>query len=141
VLFRSRHPQIKVGMTEIKLGMALTPCQAEVMRFGLDTDRNWREIMFKGQLISPARAVELGVLDELAEEGELIEQAKARVREYIDTPNRPFMELKTIQRKYAAGRAREGIDANTYQRNVSTFTNPAVIAGLKKTLERMNRSK
>src|SRR4030042_1389907 len=62
------HPKVKVGMTEIKLGMALTPCQGEIMRFGLDTDKNWREVMFKGQLIPAPVAVEMGIIDELADE-------------------------------------------------------------------------
>src|SRR4030042_2989255 len=62
------HPKVKVGMTEIKLGMALTPCQGEIMRFGLDTDNTCREVMFKGQLIPAPVAVEMGIIDELADE-------------------------------------------------------------------------
>jgi enoyl-CoA hydratase/carnithine racemase len=134
-------PKIKVGMTEIKLGLALTPCQGEIMRFGLDTHKNWREIMYKGLLISPQKAVEIGILDELVEETELIEKAKAKVVEYIDTPNRSFIHLKAIERKYVARQAREGIDTNTYQRSVNTFSDPNVIASLKRTLERMGPRK
>ena len=131
------HPKVKVGMTEIKLGMALTPCQGEIMRFGLDTDKNWREVMFKGQLIPAPVAVEMGIIDELADEAELLKKAKAKVCEYIDTPNRPFIKLKAIQRKFAARQAREQIDAYEYKGEVATFTNPVVIAGLKKTLEKI----
>lgn len=131
----NNNPKVKVGMTEIKLGMALTPCQGEIMRFGLDTDKNWREVMFKGQLIPAPKAVEMGIIDELADEAELLEKAKAKVCEYIDTPNRPFIKLKEIERRFAAREARAQIDKYEYKGEVATFTNPVVIAGLKKTLE------
>lgn len=134
-------PKIKVGMTEIKLGLALTPCQGEIMRFGLDTQKNWREIMYKGLLISPQKAVEIGILDELVEEAKLIEKAKAKVVEYIDTPNRSFIHLKAIERKYVAIQAREAIDTNTYERSVNTFSDPNVIASLKMTLAKMGTRK
>jgi enoyl-CoA hydratase/carnithine racemase len=132
--------KIKVGMTEIKLGMALTPCQGEIMRFGLDTNKNWREIMYKGLLITPQKAVEMGILDELVEGGELIAKAKAKIVEYIDTPNRSFVHLKAIERKHVARQAREGIDTNTYQRNIDTFNDPNVKASIKMTLEKMAQS-
>jgi enoyl-CoA hydratase/carnithine racemase len=94
-------------------------------------------VIFKGQLISAPVAVEMGIIDELADEAALIEKAKAKVCEYIDTPSRPFIKLKAIQRKFAARQAREQIDAYEYKGEVATFTNPVVIAGLKKTLEKI----
>jgi enoyl-CoA hydratase/carnithine racemase len=133
----NNNAKIKVGMTEIKLGMGLQPCMAEVMRFGLDSNKNWREIMYKGLLISPQKAVEMGILDELAEEDELLAKAKAKIVEYIDNPNRSFISLKAIERKYVARQVREEIDANTHQRTINTFSDPNVQASMKKTLEKM----
>src|SRR4030042_1506410 len=115
----------------------LFTCSKPVVAAGTGpaTDKNWREVMFKGQLIPAPVAVEMGIIDELADEAELLEKAKAKVCEYIDTPNRPFIKLKAIQRKFAGRQAREQIDAYEYKGEVATFTNPLVIAGLKKTLE------
>jgi enoyl-CoA hydratase/carnithine racemase len=133
--FIKNNPKVRVGMTEIKLGMSLTPCQSEIVRFGLDTGKNWKEVMYKGQLIPAPTAVEMGIIDELAEEAELLAKAKAKVCEYIDTPNRPFIRLKAFQKKHAARNAREAINAYEYKDEIAAFTNPALIAGLKKTLE------
>lgn len=135
----NNNAKIKVGMTEIKLGMALQPAMAAVMRFGLDSNKNWREIMYKGQLISPQKAVEMGILDELAEEEDLLAKAKAKIVEYIDNPNRSFITLKAMERKYVARQTREEIDANTHERSIQTFSNPNVQASMRKTMEKMAR--
>lgn len=130
-------PNAKVGMPEIKLGMSLSPCHSEIMKFGLETNKNWKEVVYKGQRIAAPVAVEMGIIDELVDEAELLEKAKAKVCEYIDTPNRPFIAMKAGHRKFAARQAREAIDACDFSPFVNTFTNPAVIKQLKGSLDRM----
>jgi enoyl-CoA hydratase/carnithine racemase len=39
------NPKVKIGMTEIKLGMSLSPAMGNIMRFGLDSDRNYRTLL------------------------------------------------------------------------------------------------
>jgi enoyl-CoA hydratase/carnithine racemase len=39
------NPKIKLGMTEIKLSLALSPAKVEIMRFGLDTDKKFRDVI------------------------------------------------------------------------------------------------
>src|SRR5665647_959659 len=74
------NPKIKIGMTEIKIGLSLTPAEGEVMRFGLDTDKNFRDIIFNGELIGTMKAVEKGIFDELVDtQKDLMEKAKAKV--------------------------------------------------------------
>ena len=107
----------------------------------METNKNWKEVIYNGQRIPAPVALEMGILDELVDEAELLAKAKAKVCEYIDTPNRPFIALKAIQRKYAAQRAREGIDAFDLSQLVKTFTNPAVIKQLKATLDRITKRK
>lgn len=130
-------PNAKVGMPEIKLGMSLSPCHSEIMRFGLETHRNWNELIYQGKRIPAPVALEMGIIDELVDETELLEKAKAKVREYIDTPNRPFMEIKAGYRKFAAKQIREAIDTCDFTPFVNTFTNPEVIKQLKASLARM----
>ena len=77
----------------------------------------------------------MGVIAELAAESELLAKAKAKVCEWIDAPNRPFIKLKASRKKQAARNAREAINAYEYKDEIAAFTNPALIAGLKKTLE------
>ena len=51
IVFTFNNPKVKVGMTEIKLGMGLSPVMGNIMRFGLDADRNYRDIIMKGELV------------------------------------------------------------------------------------------
>ena len=126
------NPKIKVGMTEIKIGLALTPAQGEVMRFGLDTDKKFRDIIFAGELISPVQAVEKGIFDELVEnETELIEKAKAKVCSLIDTPGRPFILLKQIEKQHAAKWIQEGLKEHDMGHLIKTFSDEKIIATLK----------
>lgn len=130
-------PNAKVGMPEIKLGMSLSPCHSEIMKFGLETNKNWKEVIYKGERIPAPVALEMGIIDELVDEAELLEKAKAKVCEYIDTPNRPFIAMKKGHRKFAAQQAREAIDTADFTHLVATFTNPDVINQLKASLSRM----
>lgn len=125
------HPKIKLGMTEIKIGLALTPAEAELMRFGLDTDKNYRDIIFRGELINPEYAIAHDVCDELAADvDELMAKAKAKVCALIDTPGRPFINLKLLQKQHAADWIREGIARYDFNELVKTFTDPEIIATL-----------
>lgn len=96
------NPKIKVGMTEIKIGLSLSPAMGNVMRFGLDTDRNYRDIIMKGELVDPAFCVERGIFDELTTAEELIDKAKAKVCALYDTMLHPFIELKSLQKREMA---------------------------------------
>lgn len=130
------HPKIKLGMTEIKIGLALTPAEAEIMRFGLATDVNYRDVIFKGELFDPVWALERRIVDELADNvDDLLEKAKAKVSALIDTPGRPFILLKNMQKRHAARAIREGIEEYDFQLLVDTFTNESVIATLRSVLQ------
>lgn len=96
------NPKIKVGMTEIKIGLSLSPAMGNVMRFGLDTDRNYRDIIMKGELVDTAFCVERGIFDELATPEELIDKAKGKVCALYDTMLQPFIELKSLQKREMA---------------------------------------
>jgi len=129
------HPKIKLGMTEIKIGLALTPAEMEIMRFGLDTFKNFRDVIYKGELFNPAQAMEMGIFDELAEnETVLMEKAKAKVVSLIDTPGRPFTLLKKMYRDPYARDIENGIKSYDFNLLVDTFTNEQVIGTLKMVL-------
>lgn len=123
--------KIKIGMTEIKIGLSLTPAEGEIMRFGLDTDKNYRDMIMGGILVSPQRAVEKGFFDELvAAPEELLPRAKAKVCEYIDTPGRPYIDLKHIEKKHTAAHIVEAVENFDWQILTSKFTNPKIVAFL-----------
>lgn len=128
------HPKVKIGMTEIKIGLSLTPAEAEIMRFGLGTDKNFRDIIMKGELVSTAFCVERGIFDELAPAEELVPKAKAKVSALYDTPGHPFEMLKFSQKLHAANWIREGLQTYDWNMLVKTFTDPNVINTLKMVL-------
>ena len=65
---------------------------------------------------------------------ELKEKAKAKVSALIDTPGRPFILLKDMQKRHAAKAFREGIEEYYFQLMVDTFTNESVVNTLKMVL-------
>ena len=125
------HPKIKIGMTEIKIGLSLTPAEAGLMRWGLDSEKNYRDVIFKGELMSVNEMLERGVFDQLVDDyDQLMEQAKAKVTALIDTPGRPFIGLKEMHRQHAASIIRQQIDDFEWEALVTTFSDEKIIGTL-----------
>ena len=123
----------KIGMTEIKIGLSLTPAEGEIMRFGLDTDKNYRDMVMGGILVSPQTAVAKGFFDELAATPEeLLQKAKTKVCDLIDTPGRPFIELKHMEKKHTAAHIVSELQAFDWNILTSKFTNPQIVGFLAK---------
>jgi enoyl-CoA hydratase/carnithine racemase len=101
------HPKIKIGMNEIKIGLGLSIVQTEVVRFGLDSDKRYRDVMYNGEMFDVQKAKEIGIVDEIVEEDQLITRAKQVVSQWIDNPGRAFMLLKTSMRKPYEDRMRQ----------------------------------
>jgi enoyl-CoA hydratase/carnithine racemase len=88
------HPKIKMGMSEIKIGLSLSIAQSAVMRFGLDSDKRFRDVMYFGEMVDVTKALEMEIVDEVVEEENLIPRAKQIISQWIDTPSRPFIQIK-----------------------------------------------
>jgi len=130
--FIVNNPKIKLGMTEIKLGLALSPAEAGIMKFGLDTDKNYRDVVLGGELFDPAYAINHDIYDELVEDpAELIAKAKAKVCAFIDNPGRAFIGLKFMEKKESAAIIRKDIDELDWNILVDLFTNKEVLNTLK----------
>jgi len=128
------NPKVKCGMTEIKLGMSLAPSMGNIMRFGLDTEKNYRDIIMKGELVDPMFLVERGIYDELAEAEELIDKAKAKVCALYDTPGHPFIQLKELQKGQMTAHIRSELDKFDWNIMADTFQNELILKILKKVL-------
>ena len=61
------HPKIKIGMSEIKIGLPLSIAQSEIMRFGLDSDKKFRDVMYFGKIMDVNEAKALEIVDEIVE--------------------------------------------------------------------------
>ncbi len=115
------HPKIKIGMSEIKIGLPLTIAQHEVMRFGFDGNLKFRDVMFSGQMVDVHKAKEMALVDEVVEEGELLDRAKQVVSQWIDTPNRPFMRMKELLKLDTARRIRQKLDTENWHAGLNCF--------------------
>lgn len=120
------HPKIKVGMSEIKIGLPLTVVHSEVMRFGLDGNLRFRDILFFGEMIDVYRARELSLVDEIVSGDALIERAAQVVSRWMDTPARPFMQLKTQLREDTARRIRRKLADKKWHDGLDCFFNEEV---------------
>ncbi len=125
------HPKIKLGMSEIKIGLGLSIAQAGIMRFGLDSDRRFRDVMYFGEMVAPEKALEFKLVDELADQDQLIARAKEIISLWIDTPNRPFIQLKRMLKKDAIDKIRQALEQQDWETEMSdTLLNPEVKATL-----------
>ncbi len=115
------HPKIKIGMSEIKIGLPLTIAQHEVMRFGFDGNLKFRDVMFSGQMVDVYKAREMALVDEVVPEADLIERAKQIVSQCIDTPNRPFMRMKELLKMDTARRIRRKLQEENWQEGLNCF--------------------
>jgi enoyl-CoA hydratase/carnithine racemase len=109
------HPKIKLGMSEIKIGLGLSIAQTAVMRFGLDSDKRFRDVMFFGEMLDVNQAMEKKMVDELVEEDQLIARAKQVISLWIDTPNQPFIQLKQGLKKDTARQITQALAKEDWQ--------------------------
>ncbi|PKL38041.1 MAG: hypothetical protein CVV44_12800 [Spirochaetae bacterium HGW-Spirochaetae-1] len=124
------HPKIQLGMTEIKIGLGLSIVQTEIMRFGLDSDRMYRDIMYFGERFGVEKAKELGIVDEIVEEDQLIARAKQIVTTWIDNPARAFSLLKVSLRRPMEERMRQRLKNENWQDGFKCMFDPQTRATL-----------
>ena len=115
----TNQPKIKLGMSEIKIGLSLTIAQSHIMRFGLNNDTTFRNMIYFGEMMGVDKAFELGIVDEVVEAENLIERAKEIIRLWIDTPNRPFIRLKQDLKKETVGKIKAALDTENWQDAIS----------------------
>ena len=125
------HPKIKVGMSEIKIGIPLSPAQSSIMRFGLDSDRRFRDVMYFGEMMGVTKALEQKIVDEVVEANELISRSKAIISTWIDTPARPFCRIKEELKKETGDHIRKRMAETDWHYGLNCFFNKQVTDTLK----------
>jgi enoyl-CoA hydratase/carnithine racemase len=109
------HPKIKLGMSEIKIGLGLSIAASSVMRFGLDSDKRYRDVMYFGNMVGVDKALEMEMVDEVVEGENLISRAKEIICLWIDTPNRPFTQIKHRLKFETANRINQSLENENWQ--------------------------
>lgn len=115
------HPKIKLGMSEIKIGLSLSVAQSTIVRYGLDSEKTYRNVMFFGEMFGVEKALDIGMVDEIVEGDQLIARAKEIVAAWIDTPNRPFINIKKLMKKECADKIRSYLDDGSWKKGLACF--------------------
>lgn len=88
----------KIGLNEITIGAPLFTGGVEMVR-SLVGDRNAQTILLLGRLYSAEQAQALGLVDETAEETDIIKRAEMAAREFSEKDRAPFEIVKRLLRK------------------------------------------
>jgi len=108
------NPKAKMGMTEIKIGFGLTIAEMEMVRFGLNSNRDLCDVMFEGEKFTFHQAYDLGYVNELVDEERLIARCKEKICGWMDLPGRAFMSLKEGIRDPVAQEIRRRLDSEDW---------------------------
>jgi len=115
----ANHPKIKLGMSEIKIGLSLSIAQSAVMRFGLDSDKRFRDVMYFGEMKDVTGAREMEIVDEVVQAEDLIPRAKQIISLWIDTPNRPFIQIKQSLKADTARQIKRSLTEEPWQEKMA----------------------
>jgi enoyl-CoA hydratase/carnithine racemase len=132
------HPKLKIGMSEIKIGLPLSVAQSRIMRFGLDSDRLYRDVMYLAEMYDVNQARAMGAIDEIVEEDKLITRAKEVVCMFMDQPGKAFMKLKEGLRRDTAAIIRETMKTEKWHELLKCFFDPTVRTTLDSVQQKMS---
>jgi enoyl-CoA hydratase/carnithine racemase len=94
------EPKSKIGLNEVQLGIGLPSVVIEALRLAVPP-ASLIPIAMEGQLFSPQRALELGLVHELVASASLSERAQARAVELATPPSSGVMQVKAALRSSA----------------------------------------
>ncbi len=109
------NQKAKMGMTEIKIGMSLTIAEMELVRSGCNSERTVRNVMYNGEMYRFDAAKEIGIVDEIVPEAELIAAAKKKICAWWDQPGHAFSNIKYCLRYPISSQMRHRLDNENWQ--------------------------
>ncbi len=124
------HPKIQLSMSEVKIGLGLSIVQTALMRFGLDSEKRYRDVMFFGERYDVEGAKAVGLVDEIVEDDQLLPRAKEIVTTWIDNPGKSFMLLKYSQRRPYEDEMRTYLEKENWQEGLNCLFHPDTRATL-----------
>ena len=89
------------GLTETQINFAMPQFGLTLARANMRADMV-DDLLLPGAKVDPARAVEVGYADELAEPGEVMDRARAHVAALVALPSRAYADTKARLRGPAA---------------------------------------
>lgn len=104
----AEHPKIKIGLTEVALGIAFPPGALAIVRYRL-AKQHLDEIVLGARLYDPGEALARGFVDEVASDPET--RARARLAELSAHPQPGYATAKAALRGAVAAEAAAALPA------------------------------
>ncbi|GGC15288.1 enoyl-CoA hydratase/isomerase family protein [Pseudoduganella buxea] len=118
-----------IGLNEVRVGVALPACFQYAIRRVVGALHAERMLVF-GRMLDPGQALAMGLVDELAEPGQVVETASGRLRELLALPRRGLAETRAIARRDLADQFAD-VDALPLDAFVDAFLRPETQAVLR----------
>jgi enoyl-CoA hydratase/carnithine racemase len=85
----------RISLNEISFGASVTAGAVEMLEYCVG-QREAQSILFSGAMYSAEEAYELGLIDRIAEDGELVELSQTIAQYFIDTDSVAFASIKGL---------------------------------------------
>ena len=128
----------RIGLNEAQLGIGLPTVVLETLRSQVPAS-SLGPIALEGRLFSPREALQLGLLHELAPEGELLERALQRAQALAQLPPAGVRQIKAALRRPVAEAIRT-ISAAESQRWVASWADPASQSRLRAAVKKLKKA-
>ena len=126
----------RIGLNETQVGLVAPEGIQHLMRRVVGTHRAER-LLVGGELVESARALDIGLVDELAAPGEVVARARAWLEALLALPRQPVLQTRAIARAdLLAALAPERIDIDTF---VDAWYAPDTQAGLRALVARLGK--
>jgi len=94
-----KSDKIKIGLPEIKIGMTIDAIMCEILSFNNINGKRLAEIIYTGELYNINQALELGLINYIVSESELIPKSKSTIQDLIHDNPKVFAINKNVLRE------------------------------------------
>ncbi|NLA68663.1 MAG: enoyl-CoA hydratase/isomerase family protein [Gammaproteobacteria bacterium] len=124
----------RIGLNETQVGLVVPKGIQHLMRRAVGIQRAER-LLVGGEMVESARALAIGLVDELAAPGHVVPRAVAWLEALLALPREPVLQTRAIARADLRA-ALDGIDMDTF---VDAWNAPDTQAGLRALVARLGK--
>lgn len=117
------NKKIKFGLPEIKIGMAIDSIMHEILCFNNMNGKNLAKIIYSGDLFGIEKTLDLGVVDQIVSEADLLQLSKSLTIKLIQNNPAAFAANKNVLRKNSLHQMKKSFEAKTYTIFVELLNN------------------
>ena len=127
----------QVGLNEVRVGVALPDCFQLAVRRVVGALQAERLLVF-GRMLSPQQALEVNLVDELAEPAQVVAHTRERMQELLSVPPQALVSMRAIARRDLRDVFAD-VDALPVDDFVDAFLHPETQQALRHVASRMRQ--